>query len=167
MDAQQNFEPDLLIDGYVSRMFGPEDAEKYHASLLGRELRQIQWYTILPEFPGIFFATPPGPPSIESGQQGWAIDCVIKDTGLVIPQQIWAPRKTADAQRYVHNEQLHPPIFFVHKDGRSLGLPLMQASGGNCMSLRGADQPAGLGSSRTHAQIRIKVSYISAFVARD
>jgi hypothetical protein len=164
MDAQRDFEPDLLIDGYVSRMFGPKVAESYHASLLGRDPQHIQWYTILPEFPGIFFATPP--PVMESDQQGLVIDYVIKDTGLVIPQQIWAPRKMADAQRYVHNEQLRSPIFFVHRDGRSLGLPLMDASGGNCMSLRGANQPAGLSPS-THAQIRINVSYISAFVARD
>ena len=162
MDTQQNFEPDLLIDGYISRTFRPRDAEAYHASLLRREPQHIQWYTILPEFPGIFFATPPA--GTEPDQQGWAIDYVIKDTGLVIPQQIWAPRKAADAQRYVH--ELRPPIFFVHRDGRSLGLPLMEASGGNCMSLRGADQLAGLGQS-AHAQIRINVSYISAFVARD
>jgi hypothetical protein len=165
MDAQQNFEPDLLIDGYVSRMFGPKDAESYHASLLRREPQHIQWYTILPEFPGIFFATPP--PAMESGQQGLAIDYVIKYTGPVIPQRIWAPRKMADAQRYVHNEQLRPPIFFVHRDGRGLGLPLVDASAGNCMSLRSADQPAGLSPSTTHAQIRINVSHSSAFISRD
>ena len=165
MGTQQNFELDLLIDGYISHTFGSRDAETYHASLLGRNVQHIQWYTILPESPGIFFAAPPPPPATESDQQRWAIDYAVKDTGLVVPQQIWAPRNSADAQRYVHNEQLRPPVFFVHKDGRSLGLPLIDASGGNCLSLRSADQPAGLGPS-SHAQIRINVSYISAFVAR-
>jgi hypothetical protein len=163
MDVQQNFEPDLLIDGYISRMFGPKGAEEYHASLLGRASQPIQWFFILPEFPGIFFATPP--PTVQSGQQGWAIDYVTKDTGPVIPQQIWTPRKTADAQRYVYNEQLRPPIFFVHKDRTGLGLSLIDAAGGNCMSLRDADQPAGVGTS-THAQIRINVSYIPKAIAR-
>src|SRR5579863_4704988 len=140
-----HFEPELLIDGYISRMFGPQGAQAYHASLLGREPQHLQQYTALPESPGIFFATPP--PVIGSNQQSCAIDYVPKDTGPVIPQQIWAPRKTADEQRYVRNEQLRPPIFFVHKDGRSLGIPLTEAAGGNCMSLRGADQPAGVGST--------------------
>jgi hypothetical protein len=67
MDAQQKFEPDLLIDGYISCMFGPQDAEAYYASLLGREPRRI---TIPPEFPGIFFATPPPVARVQSDQQG-------------------------------------------------------------------------------------------------
>jgi hypothetical protein len=164
MNVQQDFGSDLLIDGYVSNMFGPKGAEDYHASLLGRASQHIQWF-ILPAFPGIFFATPP--PMVQSGQQAWAIDYVIKDkdTGPVIPQQIWTPRKSADAQRYVHNEQLRPPIFFVHKDGRGLGLSLIDAAGGNCMSLRDADKPAGVGTT-THAQIRINVSYIPKVIAR-
>ncbi|KAH9954548.1 hypothetical protein BC827DRAFT_1143511 [Russula dissimulans] len=74
--------------------------------------------------------------------------------GPVIPQQIWAPRKPSDAQRYVYHEQLHPPIFFVHKDGEGLGLPLTDAAAGNCMHLRGAEQAARVGTT-THAQIRI------------
>ena len=94
MDTQQNFEPELLIDGYISRMFGPQAAQAYYVSLLGIEPQHVQHYTAIPESPGIFFATPP--PVIGSDQQSWAIDYVIRDTGPVIPQQIWAPRITTN-----------------------------------------------------------------------
>jgi hypothetical protein len=152
-------EPDLLIDGYISHMFGPQDAEKYHATLLRRESSPIQWYT-LPEFPGIFFAASPTESGSDQQPEGWAIDYLVKDTpGLVIRQQIWAPRKQADAHRYVHHEQLRPPIFFVHRDDNGLGLHLVQAAAGDCGRLRGADNVAGIASS-THAQIRINVSPI-------
>ncbi|KAI0287075.1 hypothetical protein BC826DRAFT_889085, partial [Russula brevipes] len=83
-----------------------------------------------------------------------AIDYVVRDTGSVIPQQIWHPRKLSDTQRYVHHEQLRPPIFFVHRSGADLGIPLTEAAAGNCMHLRGADQVASVGTS-THTQIRI------------
>jgi hypothetical protein len=146
---------DLLIDGYLSHMFTSRDAEQYHLSLLRRESEPIQCHFSLPE--RLFFAAPPS--GLESNQAAWVIDYVMKDLGLVIPQKIWAPRKASDAQRYVHHEQLRPPIFFVQNDGINLGLPLRAAAAGNCMSLRGAGQPAGVGPT-LHAQIRINVSSI-------
>ena len=145
--------PELLIDGYLSHMFSPRSAEKYHVSLLRRESLQIQWNVILPE--KIFYAPPP---ASVSNQDAWAIDYAIKDRGHVIPQQIWTPRKPSDELRYVHHEQLRPPIFFTLKDG-GLGLSLKLAAAGNCMCLRGADQVANVGPS-SHAQIRINVSSI-------
>ena len=146
--------PDLLVDGYLSHMFGPLDAEMYHTSLLGTSSDLIPRHAMPPE--GIFVAaTPPG---VESNQGAWEIDYAIKDAGVVIPQQIWSPRNPADAQRYVHHEQMRPPIFFALKDG-SLGLPLTAAAAGNCMYLRGAKQVAAIGQG-AHAQIRINVSYI-------
>jgi len=153
VDSQHH---DLLIDGYLSHMFGPRDAETYHVSLLGRRSSQlIQWHITLPE--GIFVAAPPAG---QESNQDWAIDYAIKDAGVVIPQQIWAPRNQSDAQRYVRHEQLRPPIFFVLRDGESLGLPLRDAAAGNCMGLRGAsEQVASVGRS-SHAQIRINVSSI-------
>jgi len=156
--------PDLLIDGYLSHMFSSRGAEKYHLSLLGRGSQPISWHVILPEV--IFFAAPPPQAVVEPNQvtSSWAIDYAIKDTGLVIPQQIWSPRKPSDEQRYVHHEQLLPPIFFPLKDG-SLGLPLKAAAAGSCMCLRDADRIAGVGPS-SHAQIRINVSSILPSQAR-
>ncbi|KAI0247755.1 hypothetical protein BJV78DRAFT_897257 [Lactifluus subvellereus] len=141
----------LLIDGYIAHMFGPKDAEGYHVSLLGRESRLINWYTRVSPSLKIFFAAPPH--GLDTNQYDWAIDYAISHAGLVIPQQIWAPRNQSDAQRYVHHEQLRPPIFFVRKSG-NLGLPLIEAAAGSCMSLRGADQTAPVGPG-AHAQIRI------------
>ena len=146
--------PDLFVDGYLSHMFGPLDAEIYHTSLLGTESGLIPRHATPPE--GIFVAA--APPGVEPNQGVWELDYAIKDAGVVIPQQIWAPRKPADAQRYVHHEQLRPPIFFALKDG-SLGLPLTAGAAGSCMCLRGAEQVAAVGPG-SHAQIRINVSFI-------
>ena len=157
--SSRNFShEDLLIDGYVSHMFGPRNAEAYFSSLLMREPQHIQWHPIHPE--GIFrAAAPSGLESNQSNQEGWAIDYAIKDTSLVILQQIWTPRKPSDEQRYVHHEQLRPPIFFALNDSTSLGLSLREAAVGNCSCLRGAQQAAHVGPS-SHAQIRINVSSI-------
>jgi len=165
MDSHQSIKEQLWIDGYLAHMFSPQDAEAYHASLLKRESRLIQWYASVPESPGVFFAAPP--PGLESDEpeHDWTIDLATRDTGVVIPQEIWAPRKPSDAQRYVYHEQLHPPIFFVHRDGEGLGLPVTDAAAGNCMRLRGAEQAARVGTS-AHAQIRINVRTLSVLIVR-
>jgi hypothetical protein len=160
MDQQQNVQRlgdlRLCIDGYISQMFDPRVADEYHVSLLRREPGQIQLQADVAGT-GAFFATPPPGPT--SGQHGWIVDYAVKDTGPVIRQKIWAPKKSSDKLRWVDHEQLHPPIFFIHKNGHDLGLPLKEAAGGNCMRLRGAEEAAPVGS-RAHAQIRINVSSI-------
>jgi hypothetical protein len=158
MDQQQNDQPVqavLCIDGYIAQMFDPQAAEKYHASLLRREPGQIQLQADVGT--GAFLAAPPPGPT--SSQHGWVIDYAVRDRGPVIRQKIWAPKKSSDKLRWVDHEQLHPPIFFIHKNGRDLGLPLRDAAGGNCMCLQGAEEAAPVGSS-AHAQIRINVSSI-------
>jgi hypothetical protein len=155
---------DLLIDGYISHMFGPLDAEKHHATLLRREPQLIQWYSI-PIFPGIFFAESPTEPGFdqELEPESWAIDYVVKDMGVVIPQQRWAPRPSADAQRYIHHQELCPPIFFLHEDGESLGLPLVEAACGECSHLQDAMHAAAI-SSITYTQICINVRPVLTFM---
>jgi hypothetical protein len=153
MNGQQ---PGLWVDGYLAHMFGPQAAEEYHASLLRRESRHINWQTQRSGFSLFFFAAAPATDGPGPVQQ-WIIDYLRKDTGLVIPQQIWAPRNRSDARRYVDNEQLHPPIFLVHSNSGDLGFPLTDVAAGNCMSLRDANQTAPVGPG-VHAQIRINVS---------
>ena len=148
-------ERQVFIDGYIAQMFGPRVAEEYHASLLRRELGQIQLQADVTGT-GAFLVTPPSGPT--SGQHDWAIDYVVRDTGPVIRQTIWAPKKSSDRLRYVDYDQLLPPIFFIHKNGRDLGLPLTGAARGNCMCLRGAEEAVPVDSA--HAQIRINVSFI-------
>jgi hypothetical protein len=154
MSSQQPGQRLLWVDGYIAYMFDPQFAERYHTSLLRRESRDINWHTEEAGSLSFFLAAAP----ITNGPvQHWIIDYVAKDTGPVIPQQIWAPRNRSDARRYVEHEQLHPPIFLVHRDSIDLGFPLTDVAAGNCMSLRGADQTAPVGPG-VHAQIRINVS---------
>ena len=150
--------PSTLIDGYIAQMFDPQVAKEYHTSLLGGDLESGQIQLQADDTgTGAFLATPP--PGLTSCQHGWVADYVVKDTGPVIRQKIWAPKKSSDKLLWVDHERLHPPIFFIHNNGRDLGLPLMEAARGNCMCLRGAEKAAPV-SSTAHVQIRINVSSI-------
>lgn len=152
MNSQQR-SPQLLIDGYISSTFSPRAAEAYHSTLLRRDSRHLRPYNH-PDYPGIFFASSPlrsdlNPPP---PQTPWTIDYLVQNRGTVIQQQIWVTRN--------QYEFLRPPIFFVHNNG-ALGLDLIRAAAGDCMSLRGASHTAPLDTnSSTHAQIRINVSFI-------
>jgi hypothetical protein len=150
----ENYTPDLLLDGYtaVTSRFNPQEAEAYHVSLLKRERNLFQWNI---DDTGAFWAAPP-PEQVTD--QDWVIDYAVRDAGPVIPQKIWAPKKSSDRVRRVDHEQLHPPIFFIHENGRDLCLPLIDAAEGRRMYLRDAQQTARVGPS-AHAQIRINVSF--------
>ena len=146
---------DLFVDGYIAFMFGPRDAAVYQVSLLKkRESIEIHWHV---DATGTFWAQPP--PGLTPDQQYWVIDLAARETGPVIRQKIWAPKKISDKLRRVDHEQLYPPIFFIHKNGQDLGLPLTGAARGNCMCLRGAEVAAPVRSS-SHVHIRINVSLI-------
>lgn len=160
MALQQNvqvIQPDLMVDGYTSCMFGPQDVESYYISLLKREPRQFQWHTDI-NIMGAFLAPPP--PGLASDRD-LVIDYAVKDAGPVIRQEIWTPKKPSDKVRRVDHEQLNPPIFFIREEGGDLGLPLIEAAEGSCVSLRGAEEaaPVDAGTHSTHAQIRINVSF--------
>ena len=150
---------DLLIDGYISQTFKSPDADTYQVSLLKRELGQFQWY-----IDAARFLAPP-PAGTLSDQHNWVIDYVVKHTGPVIQQKFWTPKKSSDRVRRVDHEPLKPPIFFIHNNGQDLGLPLIDAAGGNCMCLRGAEEAA-LVCASAHAQIRVNVSLILTYVFR-
>jgi hypothetical protein len=153
MDNQQHGQQELWVDGYIAHMFGPQSAQGYHASLLRRESRDIDWRIGALGSLLFFIAAAPG----TGPAQDWIIDYLRRHTGMVIPQQIWVPRNRSDARRYVDHEQLHPPIFLVHRNSVDLGFPLTDVAAGNCMSLRDANQTAPVGPG-VHAQIRINVS---------
>jgi hypothetical protein len=153
MDNQQHGQQELWVDGYIAHMFGPQSAQGYHASLLRRESRDIDWRIGALGSLLFFIAAAPG----TDPAQDWIIDYLRRHTGMVIPQQIWVPRNRSDARRYVDHEQLHPPIFLVHRDLGDLGFPLVNVAAGNCMSLRDANQTAPVGPG-FHAQIGINVS---------
>ena len=160
MDPQQNVQLDLFIDGYTAQMFGRLDAETYYVSLLKRERGHIQWHTST-DITGVFLAAPPPGLVVAPDQHDWVIDHVVRPTGPMIPQKIWVPKMASDKVRRVDYEQLQPPIFFIHDNGRDLGLPLIDAASNNCRLLRGAEEAVPVGSYGAHAQIRINVGSIS------
>jgi hypothetical protein len=84
------------------------------------------------------------------------LDYMLRDVGTVVSQRLWSPAATSDAQRY-GTVPLNMPIFFVQRDGRTLGLPLNQAASGNCSALLNAHLPAPVGQQHT-TFIRILVS---------
>jgi hypothetical protein len=147
--------PQLLVDGYISIMLGPLDADAYHSTLLRRGARPLQEYTVQ-RYPLPFYAVPSPVPGLEPPTP-WVIDYAVLDMGTVVPQQLWIPP--------LQREFLCPPIFFFQR-GR-LGLPLIQAVAGNLMYLDGANRPAPLGATcGNHAQIRVNVSYLTLSIYR-
>jgi hypothetical protein len=151
----ENNRRDLLVDGYTATTsrFNPQEAEAYHVSLLKRERRLFQWHI---DDTGAFYAAPPL--ELVTDQDDWVVDHAVRDAGPVIPQKIWAPKKLSDKARRVDNETLNPPIFFIHENGRDLGLPLIDAAEGEPIYLQDAQEEARVGES-AHAQIRINVSF--------
>ena len=149
--------------GYTAHTFRPEaqDAEEYFASLLKRESESGQihchWHT---DVTGAILAA--SPTGIASDHHDWVIDYTVRGTGPVVQQKRWVPKKPSDKVRRVDHEPLCPPIFFIHNNGQDLGLPLVDAAGGNCTCLRGAVKAAP--GPYAHAQIRINVSSISTFI---
>lgn len=141
--------PQLLVDGYISIMLGPQDADAYHSTLLRRGAGPLQEYTVQ-GYPVSFRAVPSPVPGLEPPRP-WVVDYVVLNMGTVIPQQLWVPP--------LQQEFLCPPIFFFQR-GR-LGLPLSQAVRGNLMYLDNASRPAPLGGNcGNHAQIRLHVSFL-------
>jgi hypothetical protein len=161
MDPQHNVQRDLFIDGYTAQMFGPLDAEAYYVSLLKRGRGHIQWHTST-DITDVFLAAPPPGLEVASYQHDWVMDHVVRDTGPVIPQKIWVPRRVSEnIRRRVDHEQLQPPIFFIHNNGCDLGLPLIDAASNDGRHLRGAEEAVSVGSN-AHVQIRIGVSSITS-----
>ena len=151
---------DLLVDSYISRMFGPAGAEQYITHLLGGFDYQSLWPTNSPQFPGAFFITIPFiqnvPPSIHiNGLPAWLLDYQIRFSGTVVPQYIWQPKNASDARRST-NVTLKMPIFFVHNNRVDLGLSLINAAAGGCGMLLGARIAAPVGVCNT-TYIRITV----------
>ena len=153
---------DLLVDGNLAHMFGPEGAAVYFARLLKVDVRSLQ-PTMSQEWPHAFFITSPTvtavqqntvPPLYINLRPAHLLDYTIRQVGTVVPQGIWPPGNSAKAAA----ASLNMPIFFVGMDRVSLGLPLPVAiADGDRVSLRGAESSARIGHGST-MYIRITVS---------
>ncbi|SRR5258707_10907972 len=109
----------------------------------------------------IFWLLYPGvqevhPTTYINNRPAWLLDYEVRNVGTVVQQGLWTPASASDNQRY-GTVPLNMPIFFVQRDGRTLGLPLNQAAAGNCAALQNARAPAPVGQCST-TTIRILVS---------
>ncbi|KAI9511236.1 hypothetical protein F5148DRAFT_1281043 [Russula earlei] len=154
-----NWQRDLLYThGNIARAFGAQDAAEYFTRLL-RIDEHFCHLSFAHNGPETFFVTWPTVPSAHpsvliANRPAWLLDYLVRNYGTVVPQGIWSPANPADAQRY-NNVPLNMPIFFVHNDRRSLGLPVTSANAGNCMGLLNAHATAPVGECHT-TYIRIK-----------
>ncbi len=127
---------DLFVDGNIAQTFGPQVAESYLCRLLQVYRRSFR-ATNDPRWPSAFFTTQPplahGRPFPDTyGRPIWLLDFAIRNRGTVVRQQIWAPQN--EAQRHAH-APLNMPIFFVHNDQVTLGLPISIAATRDPMTL--------------------------------
>jgi len=157
----------LLIEGYIARCFGPRQAGKYFACLLGRVLeRDLIAFT--PNPPGkesALFVVPPIPRHTASpslNQSNWVLDRTVVAKGTVVPQALWDPDTVTKEGRSAEEAELQMPIFFECTDGR-LGIPLEDVTAGQYDSLLDAQAFAPLGSVPS-TLIRILVSEFSGLL---
>jgi hypothetical protein len=174
---------DLLVDGNLAHMFGPEVAALYFARLLKVDVRSLH-PTMSQEWPHAFFiasptvqnaagagagagaSTPQAPTLYIDQQPAQLLDYTIRQVGTVVPQGIWPPGNNnntlADTPaRSAKAVSLNMPIFFVGMDRVSLGLPLYVAIvEGDRVQLQGAGSLAPIGHGST-TYIRITVSIFS------
>ncbi|KAI9432653.1 hypothetical protein H4582DRAFT_2083042 [Lactarius indigo] len=141
---------DLLVDGNIAQMFGPLDAGKYFTRLLQIDSRAIRTMHD-PQWPSAFFISHPSASrahhfTVVQGQHVWLLDYLIRHGGTVVVQRIWAPQN--EGQRHAH-VPLNMPIFFLHNDRRTLGLPIVAAAARDCMTLLDTGKPAAVGDCST------------------
>ena len=141
-------------------MLEPMDAPSYFNRLLQFDERRLQLY-ITPESMAFLIIAPVVQHAQHTtyipnlNRSAWLLDYIVRDCGTVVPQRIWSPATAGDAQRYCR--VLKWPIFFVSGDGRTLGIPLTQATAGRFPPLLNGRVPAPVGNCHT-TTIRVTVS---------
>jgi hypothetical protein len=138
-------------------MLGAMQAPGYFTHLLHFDERNFQ----LAVSNGAFLLLHPAPQNVRpiaytANRPAWLLDYILRDVGTVVPQRLWAPAATSDAQRY-GTVPLNMPIFFVQKDRTTFGLPLKDAASGKCSALLDTRHPAPVGTCHT-TSIRIMAS---------
>ena len=167
---------DLYVDGNIAQTFSPEGAMRYFARLLGVDARYLcPTVAASHELPHAFFIT--SPPLLASVQNARAsldisrqpLDYAISQVGTIVPQRMWTSENASNDKRQA-NVSLNMPIFFVHDDRATLGLPLSSAveSHGARVTLLGAGDTAPTGNcSTTYIRINVIFSFndcVSMFV---
>ena len=150
----------MYTHGYIAQTLEPFDAAQYFTRLFHMDERSLR-PTFPQGWPNAFFITSPvvhnAAPAIYVGNRpAWLLDYVLQNNGTVVPQRIWSPGTPSDSLHY-NKVSLNMPIFFVNNDRKRLGLRVVDAAAGDCMSLLNARATAPVGNCYT-TSIRIKVS---------
>ena len=152
---------DILVDGFISHTFSPQDAQDFLALLFKTSdfLQQISYSNLK----GVrcFIRNVPyvQPPSLGLPAQNTflPLDFSVQTTeGTVVPQRRWTPTAVVDVRRHVESGVLELPIFFVNHNG-GIGFRLSDILQGRHHDLYNGDEEAPL-AGKTTITIRINVS---------
>jgi hypothetical protein len=138
-------------------MFSPEGAARFFARLLGVDARSLRPTVSQGRLHAFFIMSS----DVQSARPSLAIngrplDYAISQAGTVVPQRMWS----SGIPSALGNTSLNMPVFFVHNDHATLGLPLPRAVGGSRATLLGAGDTAPIGNGST-MYIRINVGILS------
>jgi len=153
--GQQTLAPsDVLVDGFIARMFTSRDATHYFMFLL-RTQHFIQYYGIVYHRDAWFITHNVN--LLQGDVQHHTtplLDHSIRATyGTVVPQRRWMPVDEVDVRRHVQGAVLQLPVFFVNRNG-GIGFPLLDILRGCDRDLLNANDFATLGG-KTTTHIRI------------
>ncbi|THH13455.1 hypothetical protein EW146_g6768 [Bondarzewia mesenterica] len=136
-----NLEPQIMIDGYISRTFQPQWADNHFSTLLKTALSHYRVY--YDTGMRCFFLRRD---ALRPGSAPMILDYSADTSiGSLVPQSLWTPHSLTDRRQYVEQAKLEPPTFFVHTNG-VIGVRLVDAAAGNCHTLKELGTPARLGN---------------------
>jgi hypothetical protein len=159
---------DIMVDGSISYMFGPRDAEIYFGHLLKGGIRRSQLCWNVPTCPGGCFTSQNVLDAIAETSsssichkrveppKARLLDYDVRNLeGTVVPQALWSPQSQGAVNKYVLGATLQFPIFFVRQDC-AVGLALHEAVEGP-REVLGAKTYAPLGGQSTiHVCIQVR-----------
>jgi len=154
---------DLLVDGFITHTFGPQDAYTFFSVSLrtgdfmqyyGISYSKGVWYIVQnthhipPPMRGAPIPNPPLP-----------LDFNVRETeGTIVRQRRWTPMDDVDHRRHVEDATLQPPVFFVNRQSGRVGFWLPDILRGrdhdllNGLLNGGGAAPLG-GKTTTHVRI--------------
>jgi len=141
---------DILVDGFLSRTFLPQDANAFFTLLL-RTPDFLRYYRVSYSR-GVWYITQNAPLPAQCPPP--ALDFNVNETqGGVVPQQRWTPNEGVDFRRHVLEARLQLPIFFVNRNGGvGFWLPDILQGGDRGLHNRDCEAPLG-GVTTTHIRI--------------
>ena len=156
----------LYTHGYITATFGALGASPYLTRLLQFDESLLQLH-FTPETEA-FIINPAfqhaQPSTYNRNRPAWPVDYKVREQrgyGSVVPQSNLGSGTPDDAQHY-NNVSLKMPIFFIHSDRKTLGLPLIRAEVGDYAGLLNAHAPAPVGNSHTiFIPVKVSVSQVA------